>query len=133
MTTTKTKVTTPKGLRTRGRRFWSSITAAYELTVAELELLLEACRTMDRLDELDEFIVKAGVTAVGSQGQMVINGALTEVRGHQLVLHRLIAALTLPDEEGATVPSSATLRAQTAGTARWAGVQTEASRRRGAS
>jgi len=130
---TKTTVTTPKGLATRGRRFWSLTVTKYELTAQELELLVEVCRTMGRLDELDEFIRKAGVTAVGSQGQTVVNHALTEARGQQLVLHRLIAALQLPGEDGASVPTASRLRAQAAGTARWAGVRTEASLRRGAS
>ena len=117
----------------RGRTFWSSITTMYDLSAAELEILLEVCRTMGRLDKLDAFITEAGVTAEGSQGQTVVNGALTEARGQQLVLHRLIAALALPDEEGTSVPSASTLRAQTAGAARWAGVKTEASLRRGSS
>ena len=121
--TTKTTKTTPKGLATRGRRFWSATVSKYELTAPELELLVEVCRCLDRLDQLDEFIASAGVTAVGSQGQTVINGALVESRGQQLVLHRLIAALSLPDECGASVPTASKLRAQTAGTARWAGVR----------
>ena len=121
----------PKGLAARGRRFWAVTTEAYTLTDAELELLLEVCRTLDTLDRLADVVVEHGATLEGSKGQRVVNGAMTEARGQRLALHRLLAALGLPDEDGAAVPSPRTMQAERAGAARWAGVKTEASLRRG--
>lgn len=43
----------PKGLGTRGRAFWNETVTEYALTPANLQLLAEACRTLDRLDRLD--------------------------------------------------------------------------------
>ncbi len=93
----------------------------------------EVCRTLDTLNRLADVVAQHGATLQGSKGQVVVNAAMTEARGQRLALHRLLAAVGLPDEEGAVVPSARTLQAQTAGAARWAGVKTEASLRRGAS
>ncbi|HLS02464.1 MAG TPA: hypothetical protein VK054_10880, partial [Beutenbergiaceae bacterium] len=82
----------------------------FEFSHAEGALLLEACRTLDNLDALAAAIAKDGATVKGSQGQDVINPALTEARGQRIVLHRLIAALQLPDEDGDVVPTSAVLK-----------------------
>jgi len=58
-TNTTKKASVPKGLAARGGAFWSSITTMFDLSAAELEILLEVCRTMGRLDELDAFITEA--------------------------------------------------------------------------
>jgi len=109
----------PKGLQTRGRTFWDSTLEQFELSDAELAVLLEACRTMDDLDRLAGVVAESGAMSVGSQGQPVVNPALTEARGQRTVLHRLLAALALPDPDGATIPTTATLRAKKAAATRW--------------
>jgi hypothetical protein len=119
----------PAGLAVRGRRFWRETTEKYEVSASELQLLREVCRTMDNLDDLAAAIAADGATVLGSKGQQVVNPALTEARGQRLALHRLIAALALPDEVGEAVPSVARLRASKAAAARWAGHQTDAQRR----
>jgi len=119
----------PAGLAARGRRFWRETVEKFELSASELALLREVCRVMDRLDALAAVIESDGATTVGSKGQVVVHPALTEARGQQLVLHRLIGALALPDEVGEAVPSVARLRASKAAAARWAGHQTDAQRR----
>ncbi len=86
-----------------------------------MELLAEACRTLDNLDALAAAIAENGTMVAGSQGQMVVNPALTEVRGQRALLHRLLAALGLKDEDGQQVPTAQTLRASRAGQARWQG------------
>jgi len=111
----------PRGLAKRGRTFWRATLTAFELSDAELSILLEVCRTLDDLDRLAGAIAAEGAMTVGSQGQPVVNPALTEARGQRAVLHRLLAALALPDEDGQAVPTTGTLRAQNAAKARWKG------------
>jgi hypothetical protein len=111
----------PVGLGPRGRRFWRSTIADYELTEGELEVLAEAARTLDDLDRLAAAIAEHGAMTTGSQGQPVVNPALTEARGQRAVLHRLLAALALPDDDGKAIPTSTTTRSQTAARARWRG------------
>ena len=84
---------TPNGLAERGATFWSATLDRYELTDAEMSLLFEACRTLDDLDRLADSIAERGAMTDGSQGQPVVNPALTEARGQRLALHRLLAAL----------------------------------------
>lgn len=115
------KPRTPAGLATRGRKFWRTTVADYELSAAEIELLTEACRTLDTLDVLDAACRTLGATVLGSAGQPVGNPALAEARGQRLVLHRLVAALSLPDPELDSLPTTTSIRATTAAAARWAG------------
>ena len=62
----------------------------------------------------------------GSQGQPVVHPGLTEARGQRAILHRLIAALRLPDEDGAAVPTGRQIGSVAANAARWAGHRKEA-------
>ncbi len=100
----------PAGLATRGAGFWAATVKQYELSDGELTLLAEACRTLDNLDALDASIRENGAIVTGSMGQPVVNGALTEARGQRALLHRLLAALALPDADGAVVPSGTQMR-----------------------
>ncbi|WP_062311537.1 hypothetical protein [Demequina rhizosphaerae] len=96
----------PRGLARRGRAYWRSVLGSYELTDSETLVLEEACRVLDRLDMLDDAIRNTGAMVTGSQGQPVTNGLLTEARGQQLVLARLVGVLALPDDEdGSSVPT----------------------------
>lgn len=109
----------PEGLGRRGLAFWHSATSDFDFTDAEIGLLEEACRTLDDLDALAASVREYGVMTEGSQGQPVVNPALTEARGQRVVLHRLIAALQLPDDEGNAVPTGTKLRTSTAARQRW--------------
>lgn len=120
----------PRGLGTRGRKFWRDTWAEFELSDAETVILEEACRTIDRLDGLDETIKKDGMTTTGSAGQTIVHPAVQEARQQQLTLHRLIAALGLPDDDGVGILSPAQIGSQVANRARWSGKDTEAARRR---
>ena len=121
---------TPKGLGTRGARFWRATVTDYELSGGELQLLAECCQTLDTLDTLAARIAQDGTMVRGSAGQDVLHPAISEARQQRTTLHRLLAALALPDDDGATVPAATHLRAVTAAQARWAGVDTEAAARR---
>lgn len=108
----------PAGLGPRGRRFWRDSVARYDFTDAELQLLTEACRTLDRLDALDALVAEQGATVKGSMGQTVLHPAIAEARQQRLVLGRLVKQLDLPDEDD-TPASPETERARFAAQARW--------------
>lgn len=105
----------PRGLRTRGKAFWDESMDSFEFSDSETAILVEACRCMDRLDALDKTIRDLGPMVTGSQGQPVVNPALTEARGQQQVLHRLLGALRLPDEDGNTLATARSVAASSGG------------------
>lgn len=132
MTTKRPKM--PDGLQQRGAGFWRRTVKEYDLSDSEIQILAEACRTLDNLDALAGALVEDGPTIKGSMGQTIVHPALGEARGQRQVLHKLLSALALPDledEKAAPLPSPTTIRAQRAAKARWAGQDTEAARKRG--
>lgn len=116
----------PAGLGARGRKFWRSTLADFELSGAEQEILAEACRTLDDLDRLAGMIAEHGSMVTGSQGQPVLNPAVTEARGQRLALHRLVAALQLPDADDDPIPTAVQMRGKKAAQTRWRGHTKEA-------
>lgn len=119
MTTTPSPA--PSNLAARGKSFWTQTSEQYDLSDAERHVLAECCHTMDTLDILAAQIAADGVMIHGAAGQEVLHPAISEARAQRVVLHRLLAALALPDPEGATVPTTATLRAKRAASVRWSG------------
>jgi hypothetical protein len=105
----------PRGLKSRGRKFWREAVASFEFSDSEAQILIEVCRCMDRLDALNRTINEVGPMVIGSQGQPVVNPALTEARGQQQTLHRLLAALRLPDDDGQALASPRSVAASIAG------------------
>lgn len=101
MTTTAPKP--PKGLRTAGKRLWTSVQRDYELETHEQRLLLEAARTLDLLDELAAAVDRDGALVDSQQG-LRANPAAVEARQQRITLARLLAALRLPagDEDDVT-------------------------------
>jgi len=74
---------------------WASVVADYELDEHETVLLLEACRTVDLLVELDAAVRRDGALVASPQGQKAHPGAV-EARQQRVALARLLAALRLP-------------------------------------
>ncbi len=101
MTTTAPKP--PKGLRTAGKRLWTSVQRDYELETHEESLLLEAARTLDLLDELAQTVDRDGALVDSPQGPKA-HPAAVEARQQRIALARLLAALRLPagDEDDVT-------------------------------
>jgi hypothetical protein len=89
---------TPTGLKTAGKRLWSSIVDDFELDEHELALLLEACRTVDVLTVLDANVRKDGPLIESPQG-VKAHPAAVEARQQRIALARLLAALRLPSGE----------------------------------
>ncbi len=119
MTTTR-KPVTPPDLSVRGRSFWRSTLAAFELSDVELELLMECARLLDECESLRKAVDADGVTVAGSTGQKRVHPALGELRQHRLALGRLLAQLALPDVEEETLLSPAQSRGRKAAQKRWA-------------
>jgi len=102
-------VKAPTGLGSGGRALWTSITTAHVLDGAQMVQLLEACRSKDRLDKLDQ-ILRADVDTwatlvldINSDGQVFelrMTQALTQANTTANVMKQLLAALRLPDEAG---------------------------------
>lgn len=90
----------PARLKTSGRALWKDITNRFELEEHEFLTLKEACRTADRLDELDKEMEGEPLTVVNSKGDETANPRIVEQRQQALTYTRLIASMRLPDEEG---------------------------------
>jgi hypothetical protein len=86
----------PPGLRSAGARLWKSVAGRFELEGHEHALLLEAARTVDRLDRLEAAIAAAGPLLTSGKP----NPALVEARQQQIVLSRLLACLRIPNADG---------------------------------
>ena len=98
---------TPSGLAPGGRNLWKSVTDAHELDAVQEVTLLEACRSKDRLDKLDEVLrgdeetwmrlIKDDRT---EYHELKIDSALASANTTANLLKQLLAALRLPDEAG---------------------------------
>lgn len=91
-----------EGFAPRGARLWSEMTAERsDLSPAERVLLEEACRTADRLDRLDAFLLGRQDAWLrfharnedGSVVRVVVDRALTEVRQQQDTFRGMVADL----------------------------------------
>jgi hypothetical protein len=111
--------TAPKGLSRRGNRFWRAVQATYELDLAETELLIEVCRTLDLCEQLQAVLDRDGLQVDGSTGQRRVHPAVGELRASRQVLGRLLAQLQLPDDDDQALPSPAQARSRKAAHARW--------------
>lgn len=90
---------TPPGLKAGGRRLWREITDEYELAHHELVVLLEAARTVDALQSLEDIVNREGVTNVSPQGVRA-HPALVEARQQRVTLAKLVASLRIPLDDG---------------------------------
>lgn len=117
---TTRKPAPPADLSARGRKFWRTTAANYELSDVETELLIECARLLDECESLRNAVKTDGVTVTGSAGQPRVHPALSELRSHRLALGKLLAQLSLPDEASAVLLSPAQARGRKAAQARWA-------------
>lgn len=98
MTTKPSKPRTPTGLNAPGKALWASTVAEFELSDLELAQLEEACRTRDRIKDLDNAVSRDGVMIPSSQGSR-LHPAIGEARSQRLALARILATLALPGLE----------------------------------
>lgn len=90
-----------QALGERGKAFWSALTKVLEFAPQETEVLLEACRTLDRINDLTAVIEADGTMISGSMGQRILHPAVAEVRQLQAAFVRLTGALNLPEDAAA--------------------------------
>jgi hypothetical protein len=92
-----------------------------EFDARETDLLIEVCRTLDTIDGLAAVIARDGLMLVGSQGQMVLNAAVGELRQQQAAYARLCAQLDIDSAEvGSSMRSPRAASASATAKRRWA-------------
>ncbi len=93
-------MTRPRDLAARGRRLWSGVTAAHELDVEQVEMLVQACRLADRCDALALRVAAEGADSSAGRHE----------RDSSMALARLLTALRLPDVKTGRAPQRRRLR-----------------------
>ena len=86
---------TPRNLSASGRRLWDAATDEFDWADHELAILEEACRTRDRVVQLDKAVEDEGLMLPSSQGSRV-HPAVSEGRQQRLALARLLVMLGIP-------------------------------------
>jgi len=96
-------VQTPRNLAAAGRKLWDAATDEFDWADHELAVLEEACRTRDRIVQLDRAVSEEGLMLPSSQGSRV-HPAVSEARQQRLTLARLLVSLGNPalTDEGAS-------------------------------
>lgn len=100
-------------LNMRGARLWASLLAQDAALENESnpmrEVALSACRTADRVDELERQSAVTDPVVEGRAGPM-IHPLFAEVRQQSALLARLVAALRLPDDASGKRPQHRQVR-----------------------
>jgi hypothetical protein len=84
-------------------------------------LLAEVCHALDQIDALAAAVAEHGTMTKGSTGQLVVNPAIPQLNATRALLARLLAQLSLPDEDDQAIPTSGTVQRRNAAKERWAG------------
>jgi hypothetical protein len=88
----------PDGLQERGQQLWKSALTTIEIPDHELEILTEACRTLDLCDDLQHQIDEDGVLLAWGAGWRN-HPAISELRQQRVVLARLLVVLKVPSDQ----------------------------------
>lgn len=99
----------PRGLAAAGRKLWDAGTGEFEWAEHELAMLEEACRTRDRIVDLDKAVESDGIMLKSSQGMRVHPG-IAEARQQRLALARLLVSLGMPPLEEDALPKARPVR-----------------------
>lgn len=94
----------PAGLGPAGGRLWRSVDAVFDFNDEphKVQILVQACRVADVVDEMDEAATEAPLTVKGSMGQPVISPFIAEARAQRALLAQLLGKLDLPDTDEET-------------------------------
>lgn len=100
-------------LSDRGKRLWAAL-AAQDSTLDDAmnplrEVALSACRTADRVEELERIAANSD-PVVDVRGSIGVHPVFAEVRHQEAALARLITALRLPDEATGRRPQRRAMR-----------------------
>jgi hypothetical protein len=91
------EVTAPVEANDRARRFWSRVTATYELQPQHLEVLRGICLQMTRADEAAELVARLGVCVPNRYGAIQENPAVGIERKARAEIRAGVHALNLED------------------------------------
>lgn len=86
----------PSGLGASGRALWREINRDYGLAAHEAAVLVQCCRVVDRLDQIEAELSGVPLTVEGSTGQPKAHPLLQEQRAQMRVLESLSRALSIP-------------------------------------
>ena len=103
----------PEKFGRSGRELWGEIEGKYTLNTPEKLQLLQACRAVDRLDEI-QAEMQGQPYMLDGKVQPVVNPLAVEARLLSAALAKLLAGLRIPDAE----PESVAPRPQRRGGAR---------------
>lgn len=110
----------PRGLKARGKALWNEIVDKYDLRPDELRVLEAAAFEADIIATLEDGMKGADLMVKGSQGQLVINPLIPELRQHRSTQAGLLRQLKLPDDPGAAgADEDRSTQAREAANARW--------------
>ncbi|GAA4391830.1 hypothetical protein GCM10023147_21120 [Tsukamurella soli] len=86
---------TPASLGPGGRRFWEGIRESRTVPATSYALVLNACRIIDRLDEISEMFDndELSLTVTNDRGDEVANPLLGELRQQTLALNQILKTL----------------------------------------
>ena len=93
----------PLGLEKAGKALWKSVIDVFDFSEepGKVQILIQACRVADIVDELDDAAAEAPLTVKGSMGQQVISPFIAEARAQRALLAQLLGRLGLPDTDEA--------------------------------
>jgi hypothetical protein len=87
--------------KTRGALFREAMAASYEVVRPdEREMVEEAARLLDLVDELTGAVTSTGFLGTGSTGQPVVNPLLTALQSARAELRQVLRQLNLPEPPG---------------------------------
>jgi len=105
MTDSTIKYPEPTGMNVAGTKLWTATVEGTEWEQHELAVLEEACRTRDRIAQLDHAVTTDGIMLSSSQG-MRVHPAIAEGRQQRLALARLLISLSIPPLEEDVLPKA---------------------------
>lgn len=116
-----------KGLKPHGKALWKAVTAGYSFRPDELSVLTDVCRMSDMMAMMETALEDEPTLLVrGSQGQLVINPLVSELRQYRSARAALLRQLKLPDLDDSGAPAAdgeagaRSTSARNAANARWA-------------
>jgi hypothetical protein len=86
----------PNGLSDRAKAFWRQIMAVYALDAAEQLWLKRACKTISRIDQLEELIADTVLLYDAGSGVFRPNAAWGMLAEQERILDLEIRAMALP-------------------------------------
>lgn len=86
---------TPDGLGPEGTKLWREIVSTFDVTEEphKRRILLDACKTADLIERLDEAMQGQPLTASGSMGQLVIHPLISQSQSSRTQLAQLLSRL----------------------------------------